>query len=332
MKFQYILNAAAFVSVALSANTPNRSVKDPSGAVQTHKEHKSSDDHKYPVAPWAARGKLMHIGGVRGVGWNSTTLLTKTHAQGSVTSTSGTTPLSAVVAITGSFVNSPGLIETGKPSATKTIKNPPSATDQGSRTSCVGTGKFKLNFDDLPAYRPKNPANADFPPIFSPYHHLSFSNGWSYGPPPAQPFPPISNPHVGIFIPKGQNTTGGEIGAGLRVDEDVFWFNVSSAYFGCNNGNKNNTPCMLTATASKYSAEHGIEVQEAATSFKIPPCPGFRNCKLTKIEFGPDWKGLSRVKLTATVSGKPAIWLIDDIQMGWYNNTCAAGLLRSRSR
>ncbi|QVM06613.1 hypothetical protein D8B26_001318 [Coccidioides posadasii str. Silveira] len=157
MKFQYILNAAAFVSVALSANTPNsnvRPVNDPSGAVWTHKEHKSSDDHKYPVAP------LMRIGGGRGVGWNSTTLLTKTHAQSLVTSTSGTAPLSAVVAITGSFVNSPGLIETGKPSATKTIKTPPSATDQGSRTRCVGTGKFKLNVRTLCSLQTKKISTA----------------------------------------------------------------------------------------------------------------------------------------------------------------------------
>ncbi|OAT03818.1 hypothetical protein BDBG_00496 [Blastomyces gilchristii SLH14081] len=219
---------------------------------------------------------------------------------------------------------------------TRTISEP-----SPTPTKCGESGEFTMDFDNLPRFSPSNNDAAAFPPIFNPYNHLFFSDGWSYGPPPTEPYPPTSNPHIGIYIPEKSEDNrgspyagllhGGEFGAGPRSSLDTFWFDAYSANFGCDNGSANTT-CAVTVSAVRYSAQTKIEESAGTRRFAIPPCPGYRNCRLSSLDFGDSFLGISGLKFSASVQDKPAIFFVDDIKMNWYNNTCAAGLERLRSR
>ncbi|OAX85149.1 hypothetical protein ACJ72_00484 [Emergomyces africanus] len=217
-----------------------------------------------------------------------------------------------------------------------TINTPPSIP-----TKCGESGEFTMNFDDLPRYSPSNNNTASFPPIFNPYNHLFFSDGWSYGPPPTEPYPPASNPHIGIYVPEKNKDnrgspyagllSGGEFGAGPRSSLNNFWFDAYSAYFGCDNGSTNTT-CAVTVSAVRYSTKTSTEEAAGTRKFTLLPCPGYKNCTLSPLDFGDSFRGISGLQFSASVQDKPVIFFVDDIKMNWYNNTCAAGLERLRSR
>ncbi|OJD15629.1 hypothetical protein AJ78_04121 [Emergomyces pasteurianus Ep9510] len=208
-------------------------------------------------------------------------------------------------------------------------------------TMCGESGEFTMDFDDLPRYSLSNNNTASFPPIFNPYNHLFFSDGWSYGPPPTEPYPPASNPHIGIYVPdKNKDNrgspyagllSGGEFGAGPRSSLNTFWFDAYSAYFGCDNGSANTT-CAVTVSAVRYSTKTNAEEAAETRKFTLPPCPGYKNCTLSPLDFGDSFRGISGLQFSASVQDKPVILFVDDIKMNWYNNTCAAGLERLRSR
>ncbi|EFQ97543.1 hypothetical protein MGYG_00584 [Nannizzia gypsea CBS 118893] len=202
-------------------------------------------------------------------------------------------------------------------------------------TSCGETGFFKISFDDLPVYSPGKNQTAAFPPIFSPYHHFFFSSGWSYGPPSAGPFAPVSYPHIGIHVPTkrngGKTQSKGIFGGGSRASQRLFWFDAFSAEVGCDNGNSTHT-CELTIQGLKYSAESGTEVRAGITKFAIPPCHESKHCTLTDVLFGDGFNGLSGIEIEAQVAGRAVMWYIDDILLRWHDDTCAAGIKRQRSR
>ena len=189
---------------------------------------------------------------------------------------------------------------------------------------------------------PENNATAPYPPVFNPYHHLFFSNGYAYIPSPNDPFPPISPPRLAIFLPNGTtqdvgspSVVGqrpGELGAGPRASIDAYWFNVYGAYLGCNNSG----PAECSVTISGFSWDHTVQQEILFTqqAFKIPPCPSFLDCHLTSIEFPSLFRGLSGLQILATLTGSdsPIVFYMDNLSMSWYNNTCAAGLIRQMSR
>jgi len=180
-----------------------------------------------------------------------------------------------------------------------------------------------------------------FPPVFNPYHHLFFSNGYAYVSDARQPFEPESLPHLAVFMPNltnsdigSPNAAGvypGGIGAGPRRDNDAYWFDAFSAYLGCDNEGPGD--CTVTITGYSYDEATDLETQVVQQNATIPPCPGFMNCELSPVEFSFDFWGLSGIQFEAYINGSvPRIFLLDNLSMGWYNNTCEAGLLRIRSR
>ncbi|EFE41956.1 hypothetical protein TRV_03313 [Trichophyton verrucosum HKI 0517] len=193
----------------------------------------------------------------------------------------------------------------------------------------------EYSFDDLPVYSPGKNKTTAFPPIFSPYHHFFFSSGWSYGPPPAEPFTPVSNPHIGIHVPTKQEgekpQSKGEFGGGPRASHKLFWFDAFSAQVGCNTGNSSRA-CELTIQGLKYSAESGTEIRAGVSRFTIPPCREPKHCILTEVLFGDGFSGLSGIEIEAQMDGRATMWYIDDILLKWHDDTCAAGIERQRSR
>ncbi|MCJ1226207.1 hypothetical protein MMC12_002856 [Toensbergia leucococca] len=195
---------------------------------------------------------------------------------------------------------------------------------------CGDSGKFTINFDDLPHFGEAPTAN-DYPPIFNPYHHLYFSQGFSYVPPPSDPFPPISPPQLGIYVVgRGSDASDddggaeliGELGAGPRASESEYWIDAYSAYLGCDNIGPAN--CIMTINGyNNYS-----DTRNVTQTVTLPPCPGLVNCTLSLVTFADSFRNLTGLQLIATVGGRPISWYVDDLQLGWSNNTCAAGLHR----
>ncbi|PGH18642.1 hypothetical protein AJ80_04389 [Polytolypa hystricis UAMH7299] len=217
--------------------------------------------------------------------------------------------------------------------STTAMETPASSTPTPSATSACGeVGNFSITFDDLPRFnRQKNKAEL-FPPIFTPYHHLSFGNGWTYTNPPHEPYTPISSPYVGMFRPNlKQGLSVARFGSGARAAADAYWFDAHSTFFGCDSFTANRF-CNVTASAYRYSTEVKKEVLAATRSFSIPSCPSPRNCTLTPLSFGEGFHGLSRLQFEATVENLPIHFFLDDIKLKWHNNTCAAGKIRSQSR
>ncbi|KAI9816614.1 MAG: hypothetical protein M1827_001747 [Pycnora praestabilis] len=231
------------------------------------------------------------------------------------------------------------------PTSTQVISTSSAATPLPSH--CGEYGNFTLNFDDLPRFSPTNNDTASFPPIFNPYHHLFFSGGFAYAPPPTDPFPPISPPLLAIFVANvtasegslvtfdnGNPYTGdeafGEFGAGPRLADSAYWVDVYSAYVGCDNGGPDD--CTITFDGFTYGASTDEEVLAVSQTFTFPPCPGFVDCHLTLVELGEGFRGLTGIRMLASVAGVPKIWFMDNVQMTWSNNTCAAGLERQESR
>lgn len=172
----------------------------------------------------------------------------------------------------------------------------------------------------------------------NPYHHLFYANGFAYVPDKWEPYTSISQPNVAIFLPVGSSLLpnsafagtllAGELGAGPRASVNAYWFNARSGFFGCAlNGI---TACTLRISGYQYDSAAGREVLVAEQNVTIPPCWGYINCRLTQITFNDQFQALSGIQFNAFTYnlGIPQIFMMDDLQMDWYNNSCSAGILR----
>lgn len=171
--------------------------------------------------------------------------------------------------------------------------------------------------------------------MFSPYHHLYFAQGYVYAPPPSEPFQPISPPHLIMFLtnstgPTSSPDTGSlrpaEIGDGPRGSANALWFNAYSAYLGCDNEGPDS--CEMIFTGYTFNESSQSEVSSYHGSATLGPCPGFKNCQLQQVGFPETFQNLSGLQIQAFVGTQQKTWFMDNLTMGWSNNTCAAGLAR----
>ena len=120
----------------------------------------------------------------------------------------------------------------------------------------------------------------------------------------------------------------GEIGDGIYETSSAFWFNATSAYLGCDNGGPEN--CTMVFNAYTWSPSSGAEILTYSQNATLPPCPNFSNCRLQQVSFPPSFTGLSGLQIRAFVGNEERMFFMDDLALGWYNNTCDAGLMRQR--
>ncbi|KAF2147036.1 uncharacterized protein K452DRAFT_282023 [Aplosporella prunicola CBS 121167] len=204
-------------------------------------------------------------------------------------------------------------------------------------------GKFTLKWDDVPGWSPEDNNTYTFPPVWNPYHHLIFANGYGYVPPPNEPFKPVSAPHMAIFLPN-QTTTAlehphagilppGGIGAGPRASQSAWWFDVYSSYFACDTATE---PCTIQAIGYQYKPNIKEEYPRVMQNFSIPACPKnfTTECELKKVDFEPGFRALSSIQFQAFFEGNSSrqVFVMDDLALGWANNTCEAGLMRLRKK
>lgn len=138
-----------------------------------------------------------------------------------------------------------------------------------------------------------------------------------------QPLVTTGSPDVGDDIL-------GEFGAGPRARNSAYWVDAYGASMGCDN--RGPEDCIVTFSGFAYLKATDEEVIQVSASTTIPPCPELRDCPLLPVQLGDNFTGLSGLRIVARVGDKPVIWFMDDVQLGWSNNTCVAGLERLRHR
>lgn len=200
-------------------------------------------------------------------------------------------------------------------------------------------GANHSQFDDIPpllignaSVGPVGPA-----PVFNPYHQFDFSDGFTVVPPPTDPYLPSSGPLLLEFIPSfvlgidGTGSNTAEVGfAGLISDGDhaltgCFTFNMYGASFGCNS---TGPPCDFTFTGIHYDVATGVVTPVITQTASISSCPALFECDLTTIVLDETFVGLNGVQIKAAAAGAPLGWWMDDLELGWFNNSCSAGLCR----
>ena len=176
-------------------------------------------------------------------------------------------------------------------------------------------------------------------PVFNPYHQFDFSDGWTVVPPPTDPYLPSSKPLLLEFIPNfnvngtnpnaGPNTAedgfSGDIGNADHGQLGCFGFNVYGASLGCDSVGPD---CDFSFTGYRVNLLQGGTNKVAQQNIAVPPCPALSNCDLVPINLDQTFEDLDTIRVNVTVAGAPKIFWLDDLRLGWYNNTCAAGLCR----
>ena len=115
----------------------------------------------------------------------------------------------------------------------------------------------------------------------------------------------------------------GEIGSGPRDSESAYWIDAYSAYLGCTNAGPDD--CSISVKGFQNSSLFSTISQ----GFTLPPCPGMKNCSLALVEFADGFRNLNGLQITARVGTTRVDWYMDNLSLGWSNNTCAAQLERS---
>ncbi|PMD66927.1 uncharacterized protein K444DRAFT_623175 [Hyaloscypha bicolor E] len=242
-----------------------------------------------------------------------------------------------------SYTTVPVPASTTTPSSTSLNQTSTSASSAASATSsnCGEYGDFTLTFDDIPPLSVSNPNPDDVQPepVFNPYHQFDFSDGFVVVPPPRSPYLPSSKPLFTEFIPNfninGTNpmagpTTAeygysGDIGNGDHGLTGCFSFNMYGASFGCDSRGPD---CVFHFTGYRYNRSTRNTTAVTSQSISVPACPALASCTLTPITLDNSFSNLDSIRINVTVGSAPKIWWMDDLRLGWFDNSCKAGLCR----
>ncbi|OBT67483.1 hypothetical protein VE03_03120 [Pseudogymnoascus sp. 23342-1-I1] len=207
--------------------------------------------------------------------------------------------------------------------------------------TCGEEGIFRLTFDDIPRLAGSNDIQPQ--PIYSPYHHFYFSQGFVVAPPPKDPYTPASAPLLLEFVtqsnvdatrthnshPTEDYGTTGEIGIGQNLQWGCYDFNALSASVGCDSLGPH---CDWQFTGVQWDYKKQV-YEEVVTQFvSTAGCPGLVNCKLMDVVLLDEFTHLHALRVNVTVAGEPKGWWMDDLKLEWADGRCDAGLCRVMHR
>lgn len=118
----------------------------------------------------------------------------------------------------------------------------------------------------------------------------------------------------------------GEFGSGPRGSRNAFWIDAYSMWLGC--ANEGPSDCIVTINGYNFTRSTRAVFQTVT----LPPCPALSNCTLTYIQFTEAFRNLSGIQILAAVDQTFTVYYLDDLELAWSNNTCAAQLERSAAR
>ena len=180
-------------------------------------------------------------------------------------------------------------------------------------------------------------------PVFNPYKKFKFSDGFTVVPPPRVPYLPSSKPLLLEFIPNFTvNTTDNDSGPNSReygwsgdignADQGLtgyFSFNMYGASLGCDS---RVDACIFTLSGFRYDRTTKANNQVTSQKLVVPACSALKDCALTTVTLDGTFNNLDAVRMNVTVGGLPKLWWVDDVRLGWYNNTCSVGRCRQNSK
>lgn len=180
-------------------------------------------------------------------------------------------------------------------------------------------------------------------PVFNPYHKFKFSNGFVVVPPPRVPYLPSSKPLLLEFIPNftvnhtdeysGPNSReygwSGDIGNADQGRIGCFSFNFYGVSLGCDS---RAADCVFTFTGFRYNRATTLFETVTTQNIIVPACPQLMDCPLTVTTFGHKFENLDQIRANVSVAGLPKIWWVDDVRLGWFDNSCTTGRCRQNTR
>ena len=148
-------------------------------------------------------------------------------------------------------------------------------------------------------------------------------------PPPTDPYAPISKPQLAAFLENpadnvhsNNGTDAGSFGVGDDLAQSALYFNAYSVYIGCTN--KGPSQCEITFNGYIYEPYFQNQALDALQVVYQPPCPTLTNCGMLFIPLNDEFKNMTTLQITATVDGSPVDWYMDNLQLGWADNSCEA--------
>jgi hypothetical protein len=180
-------------------------------------------------------------------------------------------------------------------------------------------------------------------PFFNPYKKFAFSDGFVVVPPPRVPYLPSSKPLLLEFIPNftvnetdensgpnsKENGWSGDLGNGDHGVTGCFSYNFYGASFGCDSTGPG---CLFTFSGFRYDRATKLTNQVATQTISIAACPELADCPLTSITVDNTFQNLDLVRMNASVFGLPKVWWVDDVRLGWFDNSCEKGICRQNTR
>jgi hypothetical protein len=130
---------------------------------------------------------------------------------------------------------------------------------------------------------------------------------------------PLSGPNSAQF------GWSGDIGNADHGALGCFSFNVYGASFGCDSTGPD---CVFAFTGYKYSNATGLPTSIASETASISACPALKDCQLSPINLDSTFQNLDIIRINVTVAGQPKMWWMDNLRMGWTDNSCSSGLCR----
>ncbi|GAM85571.1 hypothetical protein ANO11243_035780 [Dothideomycetidae sp. 11243] len=125
--------------------------------------------------------------------------------------------------------------------------------------------------------------------------------------------------------PSGTNPSQcGEIG------NFTITFNAYGAYLGCDT--KSHSGCVYEISGYVYDSTSDSEALAYQGNVTLLGCPELRNCALQYIKFDHGLRGVTGLQIRAFDATGQRIWFLDDLQLGWSDDSCAAGRVRAASR
>jgi hypothetical protein len=152
-----------------------------------------------------------------------------------------------------------------------------------------------------------------------PYHRFSFSAGSHV----VSQQMTNSTPTSGSRMLQIDPLSGTQIGVRLQINNPCFLFALKSIRMGCTTREK---WCTFIVTGLRWDGVRNTELGNEIIT--VQSCPSFSSCTLPTIALPPAL-GTGLTSFNIEPQDGQTSW-IDDVQIGWTDNGCAAATCRSQ--
>ena len=106
---------------------------------------------------------------------------------------------------------------------------------------------------------------------------------------------------------------------------ECYKFDWYSMRVGCES---DSTPCEFNVAGYRWNASEGVQDMIVSKEFVVPACSAPQYCPLSVIT-GEGFENITSIFVQSTINGNAAAWWLDDLEMGWTDNSCEASTCRT---